>query len=82
MIKSSNPKPPSGGIFLAVMQRERRSVRLGHSCPLADTWRSSGHAPPEAGREELRPRPPTNIHGHADRIKQSFVEAVKIKIVQ
>lgn len=52
--KSSNPKPPSGGIFLSAMQRERRSLRPGHSCPLADTVSSGGHAPPAPGGEGAR----------------------------
>lgn len=49
--KSSNPKPPSGGIFLSVMQRERRSLRPGHSCPLADTprWRRRRRASGRVG---------------------------------
>lgn len=52
--KSSNPKPPSGGIFLSAMQRERRSLRPGQSCPLADMVSSGGRAPPRPDREGAR----------------------------
>lgn len=69
--KSSNPKPPSGGIFLSVMQRERRSLRPGHSCPLADTprWRrrrrASGRVGMQGGEGAPRPRQHGDSRGRA-----------------
>ena len=55
--KSSNPKPPSGGIFLAVMQMEWRSSTPGPQCPLADTKYRVGSVPRERGEGgTARPR--------------------------